>query len=143
MKKNFHYVITAVFIKNDVDVKRFKPHFTKLMDIFNNRKLDNSKKIEDISLSDKVPGGIVFDFWTEKKLPSGRELQSMRRISLELAKLDPSLVVGKSHVLISAQAGNIRISAASRHLNRKAECCEDELSYSVVKLIGEYLVEIK
>lgn len=102
MKKNFHYVITAVFIKNDVDVKRFKPHFTKLMDIFNNRKLDNSKKIEDISLSDKVPGGIVFDFWTEKKLPSGRELQSMRRISQELAKLDPSLVVGKSHVLISA-----------------------------------------
>lgn len=85
-----------------MDVKRFKPHFTKLMDIFNNRKLDNSKKIEDISLSDKVPGGIVFDFWTEKKLPSGRELQSMRRISLELAKLDPSLVVGKSHVLISA-----------------------------------------
>jgi hypothetical protein len=24
MKKNFHYVITAVFIKNDVDVKRFE-----------------------------------------------------------------------------------------------------------------------
>ena len=72
------------------------------MDIFNNRKLDNSKKIEDISLSDKVPGGIVFDFWTEEKLPSGRELQSMRRISQELAKLDLSLVVGKSHVLISA-----------------------------------------
>ena len=102
MKKNFHYVITAVFIKNNVDVKSFEPHFTELMHIFNNRKLDNPKKIEDISLSDKVSGGIVFDFWTEKKLPSGRELQSMRRISQELAKIDPSLVVGKSHVLISA-----------------------------------------
>ena len=101
MKKNFHYVITAVLKKN-VDVKRFEPHFTELMHLFNNRKLDNPKKIEDISLSDKVPGGIVFDFWTEEKLRSGRELQSMRRISQELAKLDPSLVVGKSHVLISA-----------------------------------------
>lgn len=143
MKKNFHYVITAVFIKNDVDVKRFEPHFTELMHIFNNRKLDNPKKIEDISLSDKVSGGIVFDFWTEKKLPSGRELQSMRRISQELAKLDPSLVVGKSHVLISAQAGNITISEAAPTFEQKGGVLRDELSYSVVKLIGEYLVEIK
>lgn len=102
MKKNFHYVITALFIKNDVDVKRFEPHFSRLICSFNNRKMDNPKEIEAIYLSDKVPGGIVFDFWTEKKLPTGRELQSMRRISQELAKIDPSLVVGKSHVLISA-----------------------------------------
>ena len=56
MKKNFHYVITAVFIKNDVDVKRFEPHFAQLMDIFHSRTLDNPKKVEDISLSDSVPG---------------------------------------------------------------------------------------
>lgn len=102
MKKNFHYVITAVFIKNDVDVKRFKPHFTKLMDIFNNRKLDNLRRLKISAYRTKFPVELFLISGSEEKLRSGRELQSMRIISQELAKLDPSLVVGKSHVLISA-----------------------------------------
>ncbi|MGN9136250.1 hypothetical protein ACTNDG_12670 [Clostridium sp. HCP1S3_B4] len=52
-------------------------------------------------MSKDIENGIVFDFWAEKELPFGHELQSMRRISERLAQIDSSIVIGKSHVLIS------------------------------------------
>jgi hypothetical protein len=102
MKKNFHYVITAVPAKSSVDIKDFESHLSNLKSTFNGHTVKkNPKKIDDIYLSEDVDNGIVFDFWSEKELPAGRELQSMRRISEMLTKIDSSIVTGKSHVLIS------------------------------------------
>lgn len=103
MNKNFHYVITAVPAKIGVNIEDFETHFPSLKKAFNNHTVKNNpKEIDNIYLSNVVNNGIVFDFWTEKKLPLGRELQSLRRISEELANIDPAIVTGKSHVLISA-----------------------------------------
>lgn len=102
MKKNFHYIITAVPAKSGVDIKNFQPYFSILKAAYNKHIVrQNPKVIDDISLSKKVKNGIVFDFWSEKKLHSGRELQSMKRISESLVYIDPSVVVGKSRVLVS------------------------------------------
>lgn len=103
MKRNFHYVIPATFAKNGVKSKDFEPYFPSLKRCFNNHTIKNNpKEIYDIYLSDDIENGIVFDFWTEKELPAGHELKSMRRISERLADIDSSIVIGKSHVLISA-----------------------------------------
>lgn len=103
MNKNHYYVITAVPAKAGVDIKDFEIYFTKLKTKFNAHTVkDNPKYISKLYLSETVDNGIVFEFWTEKPLPTGRELQSMRRISEELAKIDHSIVIGKSHVLIAA-----------------------------------------
>ncbi len=103
MNKNFHHVITAVPARSDVNMNDFEPYFPSLRRGFNNHTVKNNpKEIDDIYLSEDVDNGIVFDFWSEKELPAGRELQSMRRISEKLADIDSSIVIGKSHVLISA-----------------------------------------
>ena len=103
MNKNFHYVIPAIPAKPGFKIKDFEPYFPSLKRGFNNHTVKNNpKEIDDIYLSDDVDNCIVFDFWSEKELPSGRELQSMRRISEKLADIDSSIVIGKSHVLVSA-----------------------------------------
>lgn len=103
MNKNFHHLITAVPARSDVDMKDFEPYFPSLKREFNNHTVKNNpKEIDDIYLSEDIDNGIVFDFWSEKELPSDRELQSMRRISEKLADIDSSIVIGKSHVLVSA-----------------------------------------
>ena len=103
MNKNFHYVIPAIPAKEGIKIKDFEPYFPILKRGFNNHTVKNNpKEIDDIYLSDDVDNCIVFDFWSEKELPSGRELQSMRRISEKLADIDSSIVIGKSHVLVSA-----------------------------------------
>ena len=103
MNKNFHYVIPAIPAKAGIKIKDFEPYFPSLKRGINNHTVKNNpKEIDDIYLSDDVDNCIVFDFWSEKELPSGRELQSMRRISEKLADIDSSIVIGKSHVLVSA-----------------------------------------
>lgn len=102
MHKNFHYVITAVLARSDVKAKDFESYFESLKIGFNNHKVKNNpKEIDNIYLSKDIENGIVFDFWAEKELPFGHELQSMRRISERLVQIDSSIVIGKSHVLIS------------------------------------------
>lgn len=102
MTKKFHYVISAVPARADVKIKDFEPYFASIKRGFNNHTVrNNPKKIDNIYLSEDVDNGIVFDFWSEKELPSGRELQSMRRISEKLADINSSIVMGKSHVLVS------------------------------------------
>lgn len=74
MNKNFHHVITAVPARSDVDMEDFEPYFPSLKRGFNNHTVKNNpKEIDDIYLSEDVDNGIVFDFWSEKKLPSGRD----------------------------------------------------------------------
>jgi hypothetical protein len=102
MTKNFHYVLTAVPAKSSVELKDFESHLSNLKSDFNGHTVKrNRKEIDDIYLSKDVANGIVFDFWSEKALPAGRELQSMRRISKMLADIDSSIVTRKTHVLIS------------------------------------------
>ena len=99
----FSVLIYETIIKAGIKIKDFEPYFPSLKRGFNNHTVKNNpKEIDDIYLSDDVDNCIVFDFWSEKELPSGRELQSMRRISEKLADIDSSIVIGKSHVLVSA-----------------------------------------
>lgn len=67
MKKSFHYIITAVPAKSNVNIKNFEPYFSSLKANYNSHTVrQNPKVIDDISLSKKVKNGIVFDFWSEK-----------------------------------------------------------------------------
>lgn len=103
MKKNFHYVIPAVPARTGINLKDFESYFPDLMSEFNNHIIKNNpKEIDNIYLSEEIDNCIVFDFWSEKELTAGRELQSMRRISEKMADIDSSVVIGKSHVLVSA-----------------------------------------
>ena len=103
MNKNFHYVVTAIPARSGVKSRDFEPYFQCLRREFNNHTVKkNPKEIDDIYLSEDVDNGIVFDFWSEKELSSRRELQSMRRISEKLAAIDSSIIIGKSHVFVSA-----------------------------------------
>lgn len=103
MKKNFHYIIEATLANPLIDIKDYVKYFPLLKKHYNNHIVSyNPKEIDNISLSPNKENVIVFDFWSEKELPAGRELQSLRRISEDLASYDVSVVIGKSHVLISA-----------------------------------------
>ena len=80
-----------------------KVFFPTLVTNYNNHKVKfNPKEIDSISLSKLIKNAVVIDFWSEKELPKGRELMSLRRVSEELAAHNPKVVIGKSHVLISA-----------------------------------------
>lgn len=102
MKRNYHYIISATPANPNIDIKNYVNYFSTLQANYNNHLvLINPKEIDSIQLSKTKANTIVFDFWSEKELPVGRELQSLRRISEDLAAFDHSVVVGKSHVLIS------------------------------------------
>lgn len=67
MKKNFHYIITAVPAKSNVNIKNFEPYFSSLKTNYNSHTVrQNSKVIDNISLSKEITNGIVFEFWSEK-----------------------------------------------------------------------------
>ena len=102
MKKNYHYILSATPANPNIDIKNYVNYFPTLKANYNNHPVPiNPKEIDSIRLSETEENTIVFDFWSEKKLPVGRELQSLRRISEDLAAFDHSVVTGKSHVLIS------------------------------------------
>ena len=102
MKRNFHYVLSATFVNSNKQAGNYVHYFPTLIRNYNNHIVThNPKEIDSICLSISNTNIIIFDFWSEKQLPRGRELQSLRRVSEDLACYDKSLVIGKSHVLIS------------------------------------------
>lgn len=102
MKRNYHYVLSATFANSNKHARNYVHYFPTLMRNYNNHIVSyNPKEIDSICLSESNADTIIFDFWSEKELPRGRELQSLRRVSEDLAYYDKTLVIGKSHVLIS------------------------------------------
>lgn len=103
MKRNHHYVLTATPANPDINIEDYEDLFPTLKSNYNSHNVKcNPKEIDSITLSEDINNAVVIDFWSEKELPYGRELQSLRRISEDLAAHDSSVVIGKSHVLISA-----------------------------------------
>lgn len=103
MKRNYHYILSAAPANPTVDLRNYVNHFPTLISNYNRHLVrNNQKEIDNIRLSNTIKNAIEIDFWSEKELPAGRGLQSLRRISEALAAIDPSVVIGKSHVLISA-----------------------------------------
>lgn len=101
--KNYHYIISATPANPDVAIKNYIDYFPTLIANYNRHVVrTNPKEIDSIRLSDTRANTIIFDFWSEKQLPSGRELQSLRRVSEDLAAYDKTIVIGESRVLISA-----------------------------------------
>lgn len=102
MKRNYYYTLSATPANPNVDIKNYVNYFPTLIANYNSHVVSvNPKEIDSIRLSKTKDNTIVFGFWSEKKLPVGRELQSLRRISEDLAAFDHSVVIGKSHVLVS------------------------------------------
>lgn len=102
MKKNYHYTLSATLANPRINIKTYVHYFPTLKANYNKHIVSfNPKEIDSIRISDTNNSTIIFDFWSEKKLPIGRELQSLRRISEDLASYDNAVVIGKSHVLIS------------------------------------------
>ncbi len=103
MKRNYHYILSAAPANPTVDLRNYVNYFPTLISNYNCHVVcNNRKEIDNIRLSNMINNAIEIDFWSEKELPAGRELQSLRRISEGLAAIDPSVVIRKSHVLISA-----------------------------------------
>lgn len=103
MNKNYSYKLKATSYNPDIRLKDFEKYFNDIKKSFNSRKVTNQKEIVSIKISNiKGEGNVILiDLLTEKPLPSGRELLSVRRVSEALAGYDASIVVPKSHVLIS------------------------------------------
>lgn len=103
MKRNYHYTVYAKPANPKIDIKKYVSYFPVLQANYNNHVVAfNPKQIGSIRLSNTKANTIVIDFWSEKKLPAGRELQSLRRVSEDLAAYDKTVVIGKSHVLVSS-----------------------------------------
>lgn len=93
-RKNYHYILSATPANPNVDIKNYVNYFPTLKVNYNNHLVPiNPKEIDSIRLSETEENAIVFDFWSEKKLPIGRELQSLRRISEDLVAFDRSVVL--------------------------------------------------
>ena len=102
MQRNFHYVLSATPANPNINIKNYIHYFPTLIYNYNQHVVSyNPKEIDRITLSKVKKNTIVFDFWSEKKLPVGRELQSLRRVSEDLAAYDSTVVIGKSHVFVS------------------------------------------
>lgn len=102
MKKNHKHTVTVKFYNPAYLPKDYKDDLPNWKSNYNNRKVKNNpKEIESITCS---TAGNTFEiiFWSEKPLPAGREVQSLRRLSEDIAATYPEIVTHKSHVLISA-----------------------------------------
>lgn len=103
MKKNYYYKLTATPAKSTIKIDDYTDVFPKLIKTYNSHTVKfNPKEIGSITLSETVDNAIDITFGSEKPLPKGRELQSLRRLSEGLALYDSTVVTQKSHVLISA-----------------------------------------
>lgn len=104
IKRNHNYKLKAKPINPNVKLKEFEEHFDDIKDGYNSHKVRHPKEIDSIKRSDTEgeENIILIDLWTEDPLPAGRELQSVRRVSEALAGYDKTIVVPKSHVLVSA-----------------------------------------
>lgn len=102
MHRNFHYILSATPANPKVNIKKYVHYFPTLISNYNQHVVSlNPKEIDHITLSKVKKNTIVFDFWSEKKLPVGRELQSLRRVSEDLAAYDSTVIIRKSHVFVS------------------------------------------
>lgn len=101
MVKAFNYVVDVKLVNKNYSLYSYKNFTSAWEKNYNAHTVkDNPKEIDTISIAKNDIMSV--SFWTEKPLPVGREVQSLRRLSQEMAKTNPSFVIGKSHVLCSA-----------------------------------------
>ena len=101
MERNYNYKLIATPLNPDVKLTDFEEHFGDIKIAFNSHKVRHPKEIDSIEMSKDVNNAIAIDLWTEYKLTKGRELMGVRRVSELLAGYDSTIVVPKSHVLVS------------------------------------------
>lgn len=102
INRNYHYELKAKPFDKSVHLKDFERYFNDIKDEFNSHKVRHPKEITIIKMDESEDNVIIIDLYTEDPLSKYRELQGARRVSELLAKYDKSIVVPKSHVLISA-----------------------------------------
>lgn len=104
MKKNHFYLVEVRLMNNDslLDYNQYIPKWKSNYNLHIVK--DNPKEIKSIVMTKN--NTMLVEVWTEKPLPKGREVQSLRRLSQEMANTNPNFVVGKSHVLRTVKKGS-------------------------------------